>query len=694
MLVNDTLLKWKETSKLLEYFGDFYGKIQNLIETVLCDNSPEREADAIDFIRQVWGAFPVLGPVPPIKLLQDFEYDRKFYSNYRSHVSHVAEVFLLGLYIYENNWIIRKEIADYLRKAGGENPDKTFLLVWTGTSLFHDIGYLLENARAVVGAETEAEICKNLSNVFSCLLSATPYFKNNITSVKEEQIIRDNEIFTKQIKRIRDLESSSTFLKLRPMGNDSNLNYYRDTSSSNALKEYYDYAQKTAPKGRSSFRDHGISSALILDKIWTAYKQELKTLMERHRNVDASLMKQIEAVNSEVEKAEPLMNIILGAIALHNIDKEIWIPDDAIRSGIQLEQFQICLKEEEPCKALPMAFLLRLCDELQSWDRPRFRAPEKGDVNTGNKDVHISADSSRIYVLYEADKIYVDPAAVKDSSYNKLMKKLKLYLAEDTVNGLMRCKEESETKEKPTVTEEKGKEDEVSATGLPEGYRPLALPPADEIVTVDSLERGVEYALLCNTGKKAYRESVISRKTLCLVEGSNAETVTICLLQEGTMEKQGEICLKRGQPRNILVTGKGVVLRVLPCISTNKGQRLEYVGQGSIGLALYEETDIQKRTGPGKIWTVKQCQGITSFAADGKDGFLAVKEGEIFTDYLEEDALYYDARLNHEKDKKTKVLETWLEKGCWFFLKTNGEIISNTAVTDETYQRKIISALR
>ena len=73
---------------------------------------------------------------------------------------------------------------------------------------------------------------------------------------------------------------------------------------------------------------------------------------------------------------------------------------------------------------------------------------------------------------------------------------------------------------------------------------------------------------------------------------------------------------------------------------------------------------------------------------------MAVKEGEIFTDYLEEDALYYDARLNHEKDKNTKVLETWLEKGCWFFLKTNVEIISNTAVTDETYQRKIISDLR
>ncbi len=693
MRVNDTLLKWKETSKLLEYFGDFQGKLQNLIEAVLRDNSPERELAAVDFIRQVWGAFPVLGPVPPVKLLQDFEYDRKFYSNYRSHVSHAAEVFLLGLYIYENNWTIRKETADYLRQAGGENPDKTFLLVWTGTSLFHDIGYLLENAGAVVGAETEAEICKNLSDIFSCLLSVTPYFKDSITPAREEQIIRDNEIFTKQIKRISDLESSGTFLKLGSLGNDSNLNYYRDTLSSNAVKEYYNYARKTAPKGRTAFRDHGIGSALILDKIWTAYKQELEALMEKHRNVDAHMMKQIEAVNSKMENTEPFMNIILGAIALHNIDKEIWIPDDAIRNGIQLEQFRIYLKDKEPYKALPIAFLLRLCDELQSWDRPRFRAPETGDVNTGNKDVHISADSGRIYVSYDADEIYVDPVSVRSSAYSKLMKKLKLYLDEDTVTGLMRCKEEEEAEEKTPAIEEKER-DEDSPKGLPEGYRPLALPPADEIVTVDSLERGVEYALLCNTGKKAYRESVISRKTLCLVEGSNAETVTICLLQEGTMEKQGEICLKRGQSRNILVTGKGVVLRVLPCISTNKGQRLEYVGQGSIGLALYEETDIQKRTGPGKIWTVKQCQGITSFAADGKDGFLAVKEGEIFTDYLEEDALYYDARLNHEKDKKTKVLETWLEKGCWFFLKTNGEIISNTAVTDETYQRKIISDLR
>lgn len=693
MRVNDTLLKWKETSKLLEYFGDFQGKLQNLIEAVLRDNSPEREVAAVDFIRQVWGAFPVLGPVPPVKLLQNFEYDRKFYSNYRSHVSHAAEVFLLGLYLYENNWTIRKETADYLRKAGGENPDKTFLLVWTGTSLFHDIGYLLENAGAVVGAETEAEICKNLSDIFSCLLSVTPYFKDSITPAREEQIIRDNEIFTKQIKRISDLESSGTFLKLGSLGNDSNLNYYRDTLSSNAVKEYYDYARKTAPKGRTAFRDHGIGSALILDKIWTAYKQELEALMEKHRNVDAHMMKQIEAVNSKMENTESFMNIILGAIALHNIDKEIWIPDDAIRNGIQLEQFRIYLKDKEPYKALPIAFLLRLCDELQSWDRPRFRAPETGDVNTGNKDVHISADSGRIYVSYDADEIYVDPVSVRSSAYSKLMKKLKLYLDEDTVTGLMRCKEEEEAEEKTPAIEEKER-DEDSPKGLPEGYRPLALPQVSEIIKVDSLERGVEYALLCNTGKKAYRESVISRKTLCLVEGSNAETVTICLLQEGTMEKQGEICLKRGQSRNILVTGKGVVLRVFPCVSTNRGQRLEYVGQGSIGLALYEETDIQKRTGPGKIWTVKQCQGITSFAADGKDGFLAVKEGEIFTDYLEEDALYYDARLNHEKDKKTKVLETWLEKGCWFFLKTNGEIISNTAVTDETYQRKIISDLR
>ena len=38
MRVNDTLLKWKETSKLLEYFGDFQGKLQNIIEAVLREN--------------------------------------------------------------------------------------------------------------------------------------------------------------------------------------------------------------------------------------------------------------------------------------------------------------------------------------------------------------------------------------------------------------------------------------------------------------------------------------------------------------------------------------------------------------------------------------------------------------------------------------------------------------------------------
>ena len=102
-----------------------------------------------------------------------------------------------------------------------------------------------------------------------------------------------------------------------------------------------------------------------------------------------------------------------------------------------------------------------------------------------------------------------------------------------------------------------------------------------------------------------------------------------------------------------------------------------------------EAPDLEQR--PEKEWTEEQCMDITSFAADGKGGFLAVKKGKILSDYVEEDMIYYDPQLEIERDRGTDVVEVWIEDGCYFYLKADGNVFGNGTVSESVYNREIVS---
>lgn len=195
------------------------------------------------------------------------------------------------------------------------------------------------------------------------------------------------------------------------------------------------------------------------------------------------------------------------------------------------------------------------------------------------------------------------------------------------------------------------------------------------------LENSMPYLLLTDNGQELYKKAPIRLKRLYRRDGSTAEPVTVCFCTD-RQEKETEvkrIVLKEGEFCDILVTRGGTVLRVLPYMSFNREDIILRPGKGDLRLLLFRRDQNPHRGDkPVREWSEEQCRGITSFAADGKGGFLAVQDGKILLEYVMEDMIYFDNVLNHEKDRKTEVVETWIEDGYYFFLKRDGGIISNS----------------
>ena len=130
-----------------------------LFRAIVSDNFAERVMCGKKSIQNIWKQLVPFGPYQLIDLLSEFEFDRKFYSGHRDHVTHQLKVFLLGLYIYENCSEIKKCINE---KHGGHEG---FLLRWVLCSLFHDLGYVFEIGDASDHAHVQQTITA-LNNIY------------------------------------------------------------------------------------------------------------------------------------------------------------------------------------------------------------------------------------------------------------------------------------------------------------------------------------------------------------------------------------------------------------------------------------------------------------------------------------------------------------------------------------------------
>src|ERR1035437_3032716 len=79
------------------------------LEDVLSLRNPfDRQLDSAKIIGALWAAHSACGPYPIADVLEVLEHERAFYREYREHAAlHQLMVYILGLYVYEHNQVIR-----------------------------------------------------------------------------------------------------------------------------------------------------------------------------------------------------------------------------------------------------------------------------------------------------------------------------------------------------------------------------------------------------------------------------------------------------------------------------------------------------------------------------------------------------------------------------------------------------------
>lgn len=438
--INKNIYDWAINSLLFKRaMGELENNmVQDLLVHFLGENEEQRELAAVDIYRIIWGVHAEVGPMPAIDLLRKFEHDRVFYDNYRDHTTHSVKIFLIGLYIYEYNDIVRTIFRKYIEShkiVVKDNIDNVFVIIWSITALYHDIGYLLENEKIEENAAVKKQIFDYYNQILCSPLANTPKFASHISQEKEYAFIEENKIFTSRINTLAYFEHEDLFCEIKEASNKTGLSL-EDT---NGVLKYYELAKSGLQKNSmGKYRDHGICSALILVKIWSAYKKYIADLCTtNYNNYYKAIAKDLSKLNNELDSFYSVIKIAAEAISLHNINKENWNEEDALAKQIDLKQFSISMSDVE--KQLPFAFLLRMADEIQTWDRPRFRAPAFNDGNVRGSDMELSVDEEYVYLRYYKDEErFKYPETDVAGNFFRLKNYLQKYLEHEFVERLLK----------------------------------------------------------------------------------------------------------------------------------------------------------------------------------------------------------------------------------------------------------------
>lgn len=420
--VNKTLYEWVLKSQEMRHIlGNEPDK--DIFLKIFGKDSEQREVASLTLYQDLWGKYPDFGPNMLDDLVAHFEHDRKFYDNYRDHSTHVIKCFLLGVYLYEKSPVLCKIMAaDEFRKT------------WTLSALYHDIGYLFENEHAAPGKDAWLQIKENINEIMAAPLSKISIFRQDVTESQERQLIDRHRIYTKNFRNISEFEDSKLFTRLREYGIISGMNNGADN---NAIQEYYFYGRSNKTvDGRDGYKDHGIASALIFQKVWENFKQYIDDIYNTHAvdELGETVKSKVSDIRKQMLNDEEVISYALGAVALHNISCDLWDKSDILERGISLDKFKIILNKQLFC-----AFLLRLCDEIQMWDRQRFRKPDEMDEFVNGKDVDITAKKGKIYIWFTKDDQYTNPETNPESEFGKLFNKLSKYLCKDDLYKIIKC---------------------------------------------------------------------------------------------------------------------------------------------------------------------------------------------------------------------------------------------------------------
>lgn len=298
----------------------------------------------------------VLEPLNNVELYANYEYRKQ-----RLHFTHLANVLLLGLYIYHNYQPIRDAIIREMqettqwrelefpcerlcyRYSGGDEFGE-FLFRWKLAALSHDVGYGISPA----GNNEEA--------VRDYLLDISAFLHGDIDTL--------TDLFQydgKDLLRVLD-----------------------DSIHELSIREYMVY-QLNNPFNDSVYRDHGIISSLIL----------LRVLHEEYAKheltpVTTSNYSRIIWHNSFLETS--IMQSAI-AISFHNLNQH----EEALNTVS--DNYNIFNIENRP-----LCWLLKVADTLQEWDKPLAIVSTDEELDPVKFSIHFQTDQIVIRNMNEDDR--------------------------------------------------------------------------------------------------------------------------------------------------------------------------------------------------------------------------------------------------------------------------------------------------
>ena len=386
MNINETLINWAKKSKICKSI--ISEERYETLEKALSNNEGERYTNSVELMISMWPHELILTPF--YKQLADSEYGDKFHANYRDHVAHMLKVFLLGLYMYEKISGIHDLFSAY--------KESEFISIWIITALYHDVGYLFETENGTHDGENSKALLEIINKALHNPLSNL--FPDQFDCLLEERIVIDNRLHTPQINSIGDIDRRpASFQNLLAVSEELR---YKKTAD-NAIQTYYNFTNQLH-EGRKYY-DHGIFSALLLlliDDEVGLYIQSIKNI------VDSLPLKreQITVINNySITRDVCYQHVCIAAqaMALHNIHQN-WSDQqkkDLLAENVYIDGFKILAEKT------PFAYLLRISDEIQCWDRQKFRYLEKEEFEemAFGKDVSIISNKNKLILHIGQDGI-------------------------------------------------------------------------------------------------------------------------------------------------------------------------------------------------------------------------------------------------------------------------------------------------
>lgn len=315
-----------------------------------------------------------------IELLSEFESNgSSLLMKHRDHYSHSVYVFALGLAIYDANENFREAFQKFYKLPDNNKAAIAFLEYWGLTSLFHDIGYPFELPFEQVMAYYEVNNQNRGKDAVLIAYKDT----NMLTRISAEAEKSLEKMYGRSFASTNELFAFEIYQKL------GKIYKFKEDSMLVTLK-----TKPVNPENFGYYMDHAWFSANRLF-------QELTT-----SGKDGGAL---------ITDLKPMHIDALTAIILHNSLYKFFVSGFYKECPIQMRM-----------EWHPLAFLLMLCDELQSWDRTAYGRNSRTELHPMAAEFDFSNNAISVTYFYDIKEMNKIQQFRKDySKWNKLSAKKK-----------------------------------------------------------------------------------------------------------------------------------------------------------------------------------------------------------------------------------------------------------------------------